>query len=411
MFLKKNKEQTELIDEVFKIARKAKKAIHILGNDNVINASLGSLYDEDENFVALKSVFNNYRNLKDEEYAKYASSFLGNEEFINILESFIIENKLTKLHTNLIATSGGTGAITLAISNLLDTNETIILPNIGWSNYSLIAKEFNLKIDYYQLFDNDNNFNLIDLKNKITNSLSIQNKALIVINSPANNPTGYSIKEEEWYELVRFINEECNNKEVIILNDIAYIDYSFNLNNSRNYLKILDNLNENGLLIIAYSCSKAFTNYGLRLGASIVANKNKEIVHSISNAFNKTCRAYWSNVNNSAMINITNLLKYHKQEYLKEKDYYINLLKKRASIIIKEAKDINLPIYNFNEGFFITLKIDNNLKDKYHNELLNNNIYSIKVNEGIRIAICSLPIKKCYGLAFKLNELLNKIRD
>ena len=38
------------------------------------------------------------------------------------------------------------------------------------------------------------------------------------------------------------------------------------------------------------------------------------------------------------------------------------------------------------------------------------NIFTVQVNEGIRIAVCSLPINKCYGLAKKLKEILNKIK-
>ena len=88
---------------------------------------------------------------------------------------------------------------------------------------------------------------------------------------------------------------------------------------------------------------------------------------------------------------------------------YINLLKQRSNIIIKEATENNLPIYPYIEGFFITIKVDDNLIDKYHEALMNNNIFTVKVDHGIRIAVCSLPIKTCYGLAKKLKEILNKM--
>lgn len=411
MFIKDTKDTSKLIDTVFTIASKAKEAKEKLGDNYVVDASLGSLYDENGNFVALDSVFTPFRSLTNEQYAKYASTFSGNEKYKELIKDFVLENKFNNLNTKVVATPGGTGAIAITISNMLNDNETIIIPNIGWTSYAIMAKENHLNIDYYQMFDDNNTFNLNDLKNKITDSLNKQNKALVIINSPLNNPTGYSLKNEEWEELVRFINNDCNNKEVILLNDIAYIDYSFNLKENKEYLKILDKLNSNGLLIIAYSCSKAFTSYGLRLGAAIIAHNNLDTLEKISNAYDKSCRTYWSNVNNGAMFNFVKVLKENKNEYLKEKDYYINLLKNRSMIIIKEANEVNLPLYPFNEGFFITIKVTNDIRDKYHKALLDNNIYTVKVNEGIRIAICSLPTNKCYGLAKKLIDILNTIKD
>ena len=411
MFIKKEKDTSKLIDTVFTIVSKANVAKKEYGSENVIDASIGSLFDEESNFVALDSVFNSYRSLTNKDYAKYASSFSGNKDYKEAIKKYVLENKFSNLKEKIIATPGGTGAISITISNMLSKGETIIVPNIGWTSYTIMAKENNINVDYYEMFDENNNFNLLDLKNKITNSLNTQNKALVIINSPLHNPTGYSISNDEWKELVRFINEDCDNKEVVILNDIAYIDYSFNLKDSKNYLSILDNLNDNALLIIAYSCSKAFTSYGLRLGAAIIAHKNTEVIEKVSNAFDKSCRTYWSNVNNGAMINFVNVLNNHKEEYLAEKDYYINLLRKRAEIIINESKECNLDLYPFNEGFFLTLKVDNSIKDKYHDTLLKEHIYTVKVNNGVRIAICSLPINKCYGLAKKLKTILETIKD
>ena len=410
MFIKKEKDTSKLIDTVFTIVSKASIAKKECGSENVIDASIGSLFDEESNFVALDSVFKSYRSLTNKDYAKYASSFSGNNDFKDAIKKYVLENKFTNLKEKIIATPGGTGAISITISNMLSKGETIIVPNIGWTSYTIMAKENNLNVDFYSMFNESNNFNLNNLKEKILNSLRIQNKALVIINSPLHNPTGYSIKNNEWEELVRFINEDCDNKEVIILNDIAYIDYSFNLNNVKDYFKILDNLNDNALLVIAYSCSKTFTSYGMRLGAAIVLHKDENLLEEIFNAYDKSCRVYWSNANNGAMTNVANLINNHLEEFNKEKDIYINLLKERADIILKETKEIDLPIYPFDEGFFITLKVDNSIKNKYHEELLNNNIFTVQVNEGIRIAVCSLPINKCYGLSKKLKDILDKAK-
>ena len=410
MFIKKEKDTSKLIDTVFKIASLAKKAKQEFNNECVIDATLGSLYDENNNLVTLNSFFNTYRSLDNSDYAKYSGSFSGNLNYKEAIKEYVIKDYFKNLKERIVATPGGTGAISITISNMLSKDEKIIIPNIGWTSYSIMAKENNLNIVQYKMFDENNNFNLIDLKDKILDSLNTQNKALVIINSPLHNPTGYSLSNDEWKELVRFINEDCNNKEVILLNDIAYIDYSLNLDTVKDYFKELDNLNSNALLVICYSCSKTFTIYGMRLGASIILHKDEDVLNEIANAYDKSCRTYWSNSNNGAMTAISNVLNNNYNEFIKEKDYYINLLKERSSIILKEAKENELPIYPYKEGFFITLKIDNSLKEKYHQELMKENIFTVQVNEGIRIAVCSLPINKCYGLAKKLKEILNKIK-
>ena len=36
-------------------------------------------------------------------------------------------------------------------------------------------------------------------------------------------------------------------------------------------------------------------------------------------------------------------------------------------------------------------------------------IYTVQVNKGIRVDVCSLPIEKCYGLAQRMKEILDEI--
>lgn len=411
MFIKKEKDSSKLIDNVFAIASRAKQAKLEYGFDKVIDSTLGSLYDEDSKLVALDAVFNSYRGLSNVDYAKYASSISGNPEYKDAIRKFVIGDSFKKLNDRVVATAGGTGAISITIANMLTDGETLLIPNIGWPSYSIIAKENNLNAQTYEMFDEENNFNLKDLKNKIIESLNKQNKAVVIINSPLHNPTGYSLSDDEWRELVRFINEDCLNKEVVLLNDIAYIDYSFDLDNVKNYFTILDNLNSNCLLVIAYSCSKAFTSYGMRLGAAIVLHKEEEVLEKVFNVYNKSCRSYWSNCNNSCMTAISNLLNDNLHQFVEEKQKHVDNLKERGRIVSEEAKEIGLDIYPFKEGFFITLKIDNSIRDKYHEELMKNNIFTVKVNNGIRIAICSLPIRRCYGLAKRLKEILDKVNN
>ena len=48
---------------IFKIVSLANDAIAKKGKDKIVNATIGSLYDEDGNLVALDTVFNTYNSL------------------------------------------------------------------------------------------------------------------------------------------------------------------------------------------------------------------------------------------------------------------------------------------------------------------------------------------------------------
>lgn len=407
-FIKNDKNPTPLIDTVFTIVEKARLAKEKYGKDKVVDATIGSLCDEEGKLVALNSLYDEFYNIESRIHAKYAQSFSGNDSFKESINNYFFDGVNSSLKRKIIATPGGTGAISTTIANLANKGDSILVPSIAWSSYFLMAKEFGLIARTYPLFK-DNKFDLASLKDIIKEVLTKQDQVILIINDPCHNPTGYSLSINEWQELISFINTLPSSKRIVILNDVAYIDYSYDLIKSKKYIELFNDLNSNNLVVISYSCSKSFTSYGLRLGAAIIMNKEENIVNKVFEAYEKTARAMWSNVNNGAMVSISNIINNKLAIYLNEKEKYIDLLKQRSDIIIKEADSCGLSLYPYVEGFFITLNVSDEKIDKYHQELMDNNIFTVKVDHGIRLAICSLPIEKCYGLAKKLKNILDKM--
>ena len=139
--------------------------------------------------------------------------------------------------------------------------------------------------------------------------------------------------------------------------------------------------------------------------------QKKESVREVEIVFEKAARATWSNVNNSAMENFVAVTSDNKENYEAEKDTYVKLLKERSGIFTAEADACGLQYYPYKEGFFVTLKMDNNeIRDLYHDALMNEHIYTVKVNKGIRVAVCSLPVEKCYGLAGRMKDILDSVK-
>ena len=408
-FTKKSANTIPLHDEIFSTVALAKQDIKTYGKEVVTNATIGSLYGEDNTLVAFESVFHHYDEISSKVKAAYGS-IAGTDLFKKTVYDWVTENKCSSLEHSVIASVGGTGSISSLFSTFLEEGETIIYPEIGWSNYELIASQNNLQAKTYQLFEDDH-FNLNSVKEVIHNLQSKQEKIVFVINDPCHNPTGYSLTNEEWKELIQFLNEVSQTNPVIVINDIAYIDFSNNLNHSRDYMKNFEDIKENVLICLSFSCSKTLTSYGLRSGATIILGKDAQAIKDVTTVSEKYARSTWSNSPNGAMENFIWVINENKDAYLKEKETYINLIKQRSDLFIQEANACGLELYPYKEGFFVTLKIeDTDYARKVKEAFIKEHIFTVVVKHGIRVAVCSLPIEKCKGLASKMKAIMNTVK-
>ena len=407
-FVKESVSQKPIVDTVFTIVKKAKEYKAKSGEDAVVDATIGSLYDEEGKLVALDSVFSSLKNLDNRVLAAYAASFTGNEDFKDRVYQWVL-NDNSHLHHEIIATPGGTGAVAMTIQECLDAGQTVILPEIAWGSYNLMAQMNNLQVETYSLFEGDH-FNVDSFKRTCQAVMAKQNKLVVVINDPCHNPTGYSLTREEWNEVIAFLNECSQTHSVVLLNDIAYIDYAYGQKQAKEYFSVFDQISENIVVVVAFSLSKSMTSYGLRCGAAIIMGQKEEAVQELKIVFEKDARATWSNINNGAMATFVDVMDHHLEAYDQERLHYVSLLKERSDIFVKEAEEVGLKHYPYKEGFFVTLSMDNQTRDKYHEALMENHIYTVKVNLGIRVAVCSLSVEKIKGLAKKMKEILDTLQ-
>ncbi len=407
-FTRKSADLTPIVDTVFSIVALAKKDKAENGDDKVVDATIGSLYGEDGKLVAFDSVFDHYDAIDHRVKAAYAASFSGNPDYRETVYSWATQSQKLSLNHSVIATPGGSGADSMAITTFLDEGETLIIPDIAWGSYTLMAHENNINYVQYSMFDG-NHFNLDSFKKTVTSVAEKQDRVAIIINDPCHNPSGYSLSNEEWKDLVSFLNEVGKKNHVVLIDDIAYIDYSFNLEHSRDYMQNFNDISDKVMIIVAFSCSKTLTSYGLRCGAAIILAKNSSDVRDAEIIMEKKARATWSSIPNAAMVNFVWTVTKNHDVFTAEKQKYIDLMKERSSIFLKEAGECGLQTYPFKEGFFVTLKVeDNKVRNRIHQSFMDEHIYTVCVNKGIRIAICSLPVKKVYGLAQKMKNIEDK---
>ncbi len=401
----------EIVDTVFEAASGAISAIKKHGDDAVVNGAFGTYFKEDKTFLTFDSVYRVFDKVPDFQKGKYASSIAGPPEFQEAVKEWLFKSAGLDIDADVIATPGGTGALSSTTKNTLAPGETVIHPDIGWGPYKTIAKENNTPVEYYQLFDGDA-FNLESFKATCTKVMKDQGKVLAFINDPCQNPTGYTMSQEEWDDVLSFINELSEQGPFILLHDIAYIDFNQKGDDYKKLFEKFTTMNENVLTVIAFSASKTLTAYGWRVGAQVLISSNEEGRRKFKHACGNSARGGWSTVNNGGMVCFSEIAlnENNKAAYMKEKNAYVTLLKERAEIMIEEAKDVGLPLYPYHEGFFITIRIDDQVvKNELHLKLKNHNIFFVNVYGGLRVAICSIPKTKLKGLAKRVKNVLDEI--
>jgi len=408
-FIKQTIDDTPMKDNVFAVAKLAKAAVEKVGAENIVNATIGSLYTEAGVIAAFDTVYNAYDKISKEDKAQYSQSITGNQDYKETVYKWIKGDTKLALPYQVIATPGGSGAIALTMMNFLDSHMKVLLPDLAWSSYKTMAKNNNLEIVNYKMFK-DNHFDIDSFVLESTEIMKQQGKLMVIINDPSHNPSGYSMSIDEWQKVITQLNLLSKTGPCILVNDIAYIDYCLDLKHSRDYLNLFNTISDNVAIIVAFSCSKTLTSYGMRLGAALVMAQNESLVDQIKNIFENCARSTWSNVNNGWMDNFVEVMTNDQTAFLAEKQHYIDLLKQRSELFLSEAKKVNLPVFPYKEGFFITVKIDNDkVCSAYHQALIDNNIFAVKLNQGIRIAICSVPLIKVQGLAIRMKKIYDDL--
>ena len=163
-------------------------------------------------------------------------------------------------------------------------------------------------------------------------------------------------------------------------------------------------------MIFAFSISKALTSYGLRVGAQLALSSDKEVINEFEKANSYSCRSTWSNISRGGMKMFSDIiLDKEKYKVLKEeREMYRLLIKERADIFLKEAEECGLKLLPYKTGFFLTIPIGE-LTDKVAEVLERENIYTVVLDEGIRIAVCSVTKKKITGLAGRIKKAIDKV--
>lgn len=390
-------------DNIFGANAAAVEAMAKYGKDSVTNATIGALLDDNETLVCLPTVEKVLRNLPIAELINYAP-IAGLPDYLDAVVDMTFADQKPEAYTRAIATSGGSGVIHHTIWNYTEIGDTVLTHDWFWGPYRVLCEDALRKLDTFSMFDEQQNFNLQSFESKLSAVLQKQNTALIIINTPAHNPTGYSVSDSEWAKLLDICKEIAKNpdKRVVILADIAYIDFAGERQACRAFMRQFGNLPDNILAVIGYSMSKSFTMYGQRCGAMIGVSSNQNIIQEFEDINQYTSRATWSNINRGAQRLLATIRKDKAlfDQVNVERDQGYQTIQERAGIFTTEAKQANLKMLPFIAGYFLTIPTKNPqaVCNKLHDDL----IFAVPLGKGIRIAVCAVPSRKIKGMAAKV---------
>ena len=388
-------------DKIFGISNRAKAMIAEEGKEKVVNATIGALLDDDGELIVLSSVSDVFKKLSPGEFAEYAP-ISGIPEFREAVKKDALRGYEPKGFVEAVATPGGTGAIRNTIANYTDRGDSILVADWYWSPYGTIASEQGRKVETFAFFNDERKFTGADFSAKIEKLLSRQERLVIILNTPAHNPTGYSLTAEDWNKVKTVLEALPAGKKITLLVDVAYIDFAGDEDEYRSFLPVLEELPENILPMLSHSLSKAYTLYGMRCGALICFAKDAAIADEFRRVCDFSSRASWSNCTRAPQVILSKIYgdPELKAKVFEERQSYREMLLRRGRAFEQAAADCGLDMVPFDAGFFASIPCSN--PDEVAARLEKEGIFLVSLAMGLRVSIASVSEEVCRRLPEKI---------
>ena len=388
-------------DKIFGINNRAKAMIAKEGKEKVVNATIGALLDDDGELIVLSSVNDVFKKLSPKEFAEYAP-ISGTPEFKKAVKQDALRGYEPKGFVEASATPGGTGAIRNTIANYTDRGDSVLVADWYWSPYGTIAAEQGRKVETFTFFNDERKFNAEDFRAKAESLLSKQQRLVIILNTPAHNPTGYSLTTEDWNNVKTVLESLPADKKITLLVDTAYIDFAGDEEEYRSFLPILEEMPENVLTLISHSLSKAYTLYGMRCGALICLAKTEEIAEEFKRVCEFSSRASWSNCARAPQAILSKIYSDPelKAKVFEERQGYREMLLRRGRAFEKAAAECGLEMVPFDAGFFASIPCSN--PDEVAARLEKEGIFLVPLAKGLRVSVASVSEEVCCSLPARI---------
>lgn len=355
--------------------------------ESVVNATLGTLMNDDGTLAVLDTVSRVLAEVPRGEWNAYAP-IAGTPAFLEaVIADTLASQPALAQAAVAVATPGGTGALRHAVVNFLEPGQALLTPSLYWGPYQTLCDEHGRRVETFQMFDAAGRLDVAALEATLSSQLERQGRVLLFLNDPCNNPTGYSMSPAEWRAVVDTLLRHAD-RPVTLLVDMAY--WLYGAADPRAFLaELLPLLGRVGLLF-AWSASKSFTSYGLRVGA-LVAVMGDDARASTLAALSYSCRGTWSNCVRGGMWAVTRLLTDTslRASADAERASLRALLMRRVEAFNAAARPSGLKYPRYEGGFFVT--VFQAQAERTAERMRAKGVYVVPQAEGVRVALCSVP--------------------
>jgi aromatic-amino-acid transaminase len=374
--------------------------------ESIINATIGVLLEDSGSLAVLPTAARAVKEVKEEDWAAYAP-ISGSPAFLEaVMDDLFAEQPAMRAAAAAVATPGGTGALRHAISTFLEQGQSLLTTSYYWSPYETLADEHQRRVATFEMFDPKSDMGRLHfeaLDRKLGELMASQGRVVMFINDPCHNPTGYSMSEEDWRAMVDVIGRHASRGPLAIVLDCAYAAYS--KNGMRTALRALESLMGKALVLVAWSASKTFTHYGLRVGALVSVIPDATERKRIESALGYACRGTWSNCNRGGMTAVTRLLREPAlaQRAAEERSRLVALLDGRVATFNELARPRGLRYPRYDGGFFVTMFVED--APRAAARMKEEGVFVVPLKGAVRVALCSVAATNIPRLVASLEKV------
>lgn len=372
-------------DPIF--ALNAEAARRAAAGEHVVNATLGALMDEEGRLALMPTVIETMRRALDARSAGYAP-ISGVPAFLTAAAADLLGDGALADEAVCVATPGGTGAIYQAVVNFLERGQSLLTTSYFWGPYREIANHAGRGVDTFEMFAPDGRFDAGGLAAALERQVATQGRALLALNFPCHNPTGYSLAAGEWREAARHVREAGERAPVALLLDCAYMRFAGA--DANGWADVIEELLESATVLFAWTASKSFAQYGARVGALVALQRDPAERAQIASALGYTCRATWSNCNHLGQRAVADLLtspELRGRTDTERRDL-VDLLARRITVFNDAAGAAGLDMPRYDAGFFVTVFSRDPARTAAR--MRESGVYVVPVTGGVRVALCSV---------------------
>ena len=355
--------------------------------ESILNSTLGALMDDEGHLAIMPSVSEALAGIPPQSAAGYAP-IIGDSSFREAVIADVLPAQLAS-QAVAVATPGCTGAIHHAMMNFLEPGQAALAPSYYWGPYQTIANHTGRSVQTFNMFDEETRLDLEAFEATINNQMVEQGRALVLFNFPCNNPTGYSLDEAEWEAVADIILNMGKIGPVAFLLDHAYARFGSDASNR--WVEHLPKMLESATVLIGWTISKSFAQYGARVGALLALNHDSAERELIANALGYSCRATWSNCNHLGLLAAARLLTDSelRERSTKEREGMIHLLNERVEVFNDLAGLADLHYPRYEGGFFVSVFTPD--ADKTADTMREAGVFVVPMPGAVRVALCTTP--------------------